>query len=365
MRFKCKQELFMTAIQTAIKAISGKTTAPILEGALIEAAEGLLKITCTDGNMGIVTKFEANTLEAGRVVLPGKLLGEVVRRLPIGEVDVSVTDSNAATLKCRGSRTTLAGFPAEEYPALPEVNAQEVVKLPQRELRDMIRQTSFSIATDESRPIFTGCLMEIDADNVNIVALDGFRLALRRLKLENGAGKFDALVPGKSLNEVARILGDEGEVKLSLDRTNISFEIGDTRVMTRMLEGEFIKYRSIIPTTWNCLVRVNRQELADCIDRVSLLARDGKNNLMKFTLAENKLVITSNSQMGDAYEEIEAGHTGSGLEISFNIRFMSDIMKVVDDDEIVLRFNSAVSPCVICPTEGDRYTYLVLPVRNA
>ena len=365
MRFKCKQELLMGSLQTAIKAISSKAAMPILEGALLEVSDGMLSITCSDGNMSIITRLEADIREEGRVVLPGRLLGEVVRRLPVGDVDVSIAPNNAATLRCRGSRTTLAGFAAEEYPALPALSAQSAVTLPQKELRDMIRQTSFSIATDEARPIFTGCLMEVEPGGVNLVALDGFRLALRRLELEHGAGEFNALIPGRSLNEVARILGDEGDVNLTLDRTHISFEIGDTRVITRMLEGEFIKYRSIIPTTWSCLVRVNRQELAACIDRAALLARDGKNNLMKFTVADNRMIITSNSEMGDAYEELEAMHTGDGLEISFNIRYMSDIMKVIEDDEIVLRFNSAVSPCIICPTEGDRYTYLVLPVRNA
>ena len=207
--------------------------------------------------------------------------------------------------------------------------------------------------------------MEVEETGVNLVALDGFRLALRHTELESSVGTFNALIPGRSLNEVARILGDDGDVELKLDKTHVSFEIGSTRVVARLLEGEFIKYRSIIPATWSSLIRVNRQELAACIDRASLMARDGKNNLMKFSVGDNKLVITSNSEMGDAYEELEAAHTGDELTISFNIRFMSDIMKVVEDDEIVMRFNSAVSPCVICPTEGDAYTYLVLPVRNA
>ena len=355
----------MSSLQTAIKAISGKATLPVLEGALLEAFDGMLRITCTDLNMGIVTQLEADIAEEGRVVLPGKLLGEIVRKLPVGDVDVSVAPNNAATIRCRGSRTTLAGFAAEEYPPLPALEVNESVTLPQSALRDMIRQTSFSIATEESRPIFTGCLMEVDGGCVNLVALDGFRLALRKLELEGGSSTFNALIPGKSLNEVARILGDEDEVTLKLDRTHVSFEIGDTRVITRMLEGEFIKYRSIIPATWTSLVRVNRQELAACIDRASLLAKDGKNNLMKFSVADNRMVITSNSEMGEAYEELDTVHTGDNLDISFNIRFMSDIMKVIDDEEVVPRFNSAVSPCVICPSEGDRYTYLVLPVRSA
>ena len=365
MRFKCRQELFVNSLQTAIKAISGKATLPILEGALLEAYDGSLKITCTDLNMGIITQLEADIAEEGRVVLPGKLLGEIVRKLPDGEEDVSVAANNATTLRCRGSRTTLAGFAAEEYPPLPALEENETVTLPQSELRDMIRQTSFSIATEESRPIFTGCLMEVSPERVNLVALDGFRLALRTLEPENCRSTFDALIPGKSLNEVARILGDEGDAILRLDRTHMSFEIGGTRVITRMLEGEFIKYRSIIPATWSSMVRVSRRELAECIDRASLLAKDGKNNLMKFTVSDSRLVITSNSEMGDAYEELEAMHTGDDLEISFNIRFMSDIMKAIEDEDVVLRFNSAVSPCVICPVEGERYTYLVLPVRSA
>ena len=172
------------------------------------------------------------------------------------------------------------------------------------------------------------------------------------------AGDCETLIKRGGASEIRleRTLPDKLTAPLSEGQV-----VGSVRVML----GEFIKYRSIIPATWSSLIRVNRQELAACIDRASLMARDGKNNLMKFSVGDNKLVITSNSEMGDAYEELEAAHTGDELTISFNIRFMSDIMKVVEDDEIVMRFNSAVSPCVICPTEGDAYTYLVLPVRNA
>ena len=364
MKFTCRQELLVEALQTTTKAISNKTTMPILEGALIEAFDSALTITCSDSNMGIVTTIEAQITEEGRVVLPGKILAEIVRKMPVGEISVSVAQNYAATLKCRGSRATLSGFSAEEYPPLPALEASHSVSLGQSDLREMIRQTSFSIATEESRPIFTGCLMEIERDNCNVIALDGFRLALRKLPISSDS-EFNALIPGKTLNEVSRILGDEGEVKLTLDKTHISFEIGETRVIARMLEGEFIKYRSIIPATYATMIRVNRQELSNCIDRASLLAREGKNNLMKFSVNDEKLIITSNSEIGEAYEELYTDHSGENLDISFNIKYMSDIMKVIDDEEIILRFNSAVSPCVICPIDGDKFTYLVLPVRSA
>lgn len=365
MKIKCRQELLMSSLQTAIKAISGKVTQPILEGALLEAYDGVLRITCTDLNMGIVTQLEADVIEEGRVVLPGKLLGEIVRRLPMGEVSLEVLPTNAAKIRCMGSRFNIAGFAAEEYPPLPDPESANGITLPQKVLGEMISNTTFSVATEESRPIFTGCLMEVDGQSVNLVALDGFRLALRHADLDNPAGVVNALIPGKSLDEVARILGDEGDVVLKLDRTHISFEIGATRVVTRLLEGEFIKYRSIIPDKWTSKLRVNRKELAACIDRASLMARDSKNNLMKFTMGDGHLVITSNSEIGDAHEELECEHSGDALQISFNIRYMSDVMKHVDDEEVIMRFTSAVSPCVICPTDGSAFTYLVLPVRNS
>ena len=365
MKFNCRQELLMEALQICTKAISARSSMPILDGVLLEAYDQQLTLTCSDMNMSIVTNIEADVVEEGSVVLPGKLFSEIVRKMPISEINCSIAANNAATLRCNRSRATISGFAANEFPHLPEISVSNSISVPQSILRDIIRQTSFSAATDENRPIFTGCLMEIADGRLNMVALDGFRLALRNVEVES-ASDFSALIPGRSLNEISRILGDDGEAEIQLDNTHISFSLNGTRIIVRMLEGEFIKYRSIIPATSKTTLKVNRAELASCIDRASLLASEGKNNLMKFNIGDEKLIITSNSDHGESYEEVALmEQTGDPLVISFNIKYMSDIMKVIDDEEIIMRFNSAVSPCVIGPVASDSYTYLVLPVRSA
>ena len=364
MKFKCRQELLLEELSVAARAISGKTTMPILEGVLVEAIDDIVRLTCTDSNFGIITQLEAEIEEEGSVVLPGKLFSEIVRTLDVGEVSVSTKTNNQTAIRCGQSRITLTGYDAAEYPPVAEIGGIVGITLPQKELREMIRQTTFSVATDEARPIFTGCLMEVEPGDTRIVALDGFRLALRHLACEHDGESFRALIPGRIFSEVGRILGDSGDVTIRRDETHISFDMGGTRVIVRMLEGEFIRYNQIIPQSSKSIVRLNRQRLAACIDRASLMARDNKNNLLRFKLEQDRMVLSANSEMGDVHEEIATELEGSELEISFNMRYMSDIMKVLDDEEITMHFNSAVSPCLIKPVEGDAYTYLVLPVRS-
>ena len=358
----------MSSLQTAIKAISGKATLPVLEGALLEAFDGMLRITCTDLNMGIVTQLEADIAEEGRVVLPGKLLGEIVRKLPVGDVDVSVAPNNAATIRCRGSRTTLAGFAAEEYPPLPALEVNESVTLPQSALRDMIRQTSFSIATEESRPIFTGCLMEVDGGCVNLVALDGFRLAIQKavmpFELPGGKENVRVVIPGRVLNEMSKVLGDTDEYcTLVFDQSRMTASFGTTTLSTVLLTGEYIDYRKILPASFRTTALADRVGVQNAIDRASLMAREGKNNLIRMSFSGDTLAISSNAELGDVLEELETELTGDPIEIAFNAKYITDVIRNITDEKLCMRFNSNVSPCVIAPQEGEDYLYLILPVR--
>jgi len=230
-------------------------------------------------------------------------------------------------------------------------------------LKDMIRQAVFSVAADESKPILTGALIEVEDDDINLVALDGYRLALRREKLHRKHNSNRFVVPGRTLSETAKILSDEDSmISIYTGSNQALIDLGYTRIATRLLEGDFIKYRQILPQEHTTAATVSTLELLEGIERASLLAREG-NNLIKISVQENKFVITSNSEIGTAYEEIEVKMEGKQLDIAFNAKYFVDVLRNLDDEQIMLNFNTNISPCVVRPVEGERFLYLILPVR--
>ncbi len=363
MRFSCDTNDLNASLSIVSRALAVRSPKPILEGILMESCEEGLRLTCTDLALGIETTIPATFEEEGRVVLPGKLLCEVVRKLPSGIAEIRISDRLQTTIRCQSSRTTITGLDPVEYPELPQVTG-ESFSMQQGVLRDMIGRTLFAIAVDESRPILTGCLMEIGRSEMRVVALDGFRLAMRREAVSGPEKEVSAVVGGKVLGDIAKILSDtEEEVSLVFSRSHVRLNIGSTRIVARLLEGEFIRYRQILPEEWQTRVTISRAELASAIDRASLIAREGKSNLVCFKIDGETLDVTSNSEMGDVEEKIGVFTEGRDLTIAFNVRYLTDVLKALSDEQIVMRFNSNVSPCVVCPTEGENYLYLVLPVR--
>lgn len=363
MRFSCDTNELSAALNIVSRALAARSPKPILEGILLEACEDGLRLTCTDLALGIETTIPATFVDEGRAVLPGKLLCEVVRKLPGGSCEISVSDRLQATIRCASFRTTITGLDPIEYPELPEV-AGASFEVAQNVLRDMIGRTLFAIAIDESRPILTGCLFEIGREEMRVVALDGFRLALRKERISGPDADVAAVVGGKVLGDIAKILADtEENVSLTFSRSHMQLDTGRTHIVARLLEGEFIRYRQILPTEWQSRVCVSRSELSSAIDRASLIAREGKSNLVCFKIDGDTLTVTSNSETGDMEEKIDVTTDGKDITIAFNVRYITDVLKALSDDEVFMRFNSNVSPCVICPTDGDGYLYLVLPVR--
>jgi DNA polymerase-3 subunit beta len=354
----------VAGLSIVTRALATRSTLQILEGVLLETCPEGLRLTCTDLALGIETLVEAEVAEEGRVVMPGRLFSEIIRKLPDGVVEVTVNENHSAVIRREKSRTTLAGMNAMEFPELPEVEGGNLIAVPQAALRNLIQKTCFAIATDESRPLLTGCLMEIESEEIRLVALDGFRLALRKLPHAQSIEPMQAVIPGKVLSELAKVLADEeSEVQLNIGRAYLSADMGVTRVVARLLEGEYTRYRRILPTEWHTKVKVNRGTFEKALDLAGLMAREGKNNLVRFHIADQQLTMTSNAEQGDVLEQVDLMVDGKDLEIAFNVRYMSDVLKALDEDEICLRFNSNVSPCEICPVEGDEYLYLVLPVR--
>ncbi|WP_040214769.1 DNA polymerase III subunit beta [Clostridium polynesiense] len=363
MKFICEKSKLQEAISTSQKAITGKSTMPILEGIYIEALNNTVTFIGSDIDLSIETKTDADVLEPGKIVVDSRILGEIIRKLPNDEVTIETMEGSIIQITCQKSVFNLVHMNAEEYPSVPDINEEIVFSIEQSLLKNMIRGTIFATAQDETRPILQGVLFEVNEKNLNLVALDGYRLAVRSEFIDTD-NSINVVIPGKTLNEVAKILEEtEEKVNITFTSNHILFNLGDTKIISRLLEGEFIKYSSLLPQEYKLLVTINRQELLNGIERASLMAKDGNSNLIKLDIQEENIIITSNSQLGKVREELSANLQGEPLQIAFNSKYLLDVMKIMEDNEIRLELTSSVTPCVIKNSEIDNCKYLVLPVR--
>lgn len=363
MKFSVEKNKLQDAISNAQKAISTKTTMPILQGIYVKAMNNELTIIGSDKDLTIETKMEANVETPGSLVIDAKLFGEIIRKLPNEEVMIESIENNTIKLTCLKSTATLVHMNADDYPNLPKINENMMFTIPQGLIKNMIKGTIFSIAQDETRPILTGVLFEVKNHKLNLVALDGYRVALRSENIESDEN-ISAVIPGKTLNEVSKILEDDDIVtNITFTPNHILFNLGHTRIISRLLEGEFIKYDSIIPKEYKLKVTVKKYDILNSIERASLMGKEGNTNLVKFDINDETLVITSNSQLGKAREEVPIILQGEDLKIAFNSRYLIDVFKIIDEEEVVMEFSSSISPCVIKNKQDDNCSYLLLPVR--
>ena len=363
MKFTCEKSSLQEAISTAQKAVTGKSTMNILEGILLITKNNELTIIGSDIDLSIETKIKINVIEEGSVVLDSKLFGEIIRKMPNSEVLVKTLENNSIEIICQKSNAILKYMNPDEFPSIPNIDETTLFSISQRLLKNMIRSTIFATAQDEIRPILTGVKFEVSNKKLNLVALDGLRLALRNEEVDNDIS-INAVIPGKTLIEVSKILEDTDEnVNITFTQNHILFNLGETKIISRLLEGEFINYNSIIPDEYNLKVIVKRNELLDCIERASLMAKEGNTNLVKLNIKDELLIITSDSQLGKAREELNIIMQGEALKIAFNAKFLIDVLKIMDEEEIVLELTSNVSPCVVKNKDRNNCTYLVLPVR--
>ncbi|MDL2220384.1 DNA polymerase III subunit beta, partial [Eubacteriales bacterium OttesenSCG-928-N14] len=299
------------------------------------------------------------------VVLPGRLFTEMVRKLPQGPVEIEMEEGGTQVKIASGkTKLTLAGMHHSEYPQMPPIPQGGQIEMKCSEFRQMVRTTSFAVAVDETKPILTGELIELEDNALRVVALDGYRLAMYRGEIENQVPDMRFVIPSKSVNEIARIMGDdESVVSINVGSAQAMVMVNGTRVMTRLLEGDYIKYQQILPTEYQTRVRVETSALMESVERASLMANESRNKLIKMQISEESVIITANSELGSVYEDIPVYMEGKGLEIAFNAKYLSDALKAVEDEEILMDFNTNLSPCVMHPVEGDKFLYLVLPVR--
>ncbi|MDI9482719.1 MAG: DNA polymerase III subunit beta [Bacillota bacterium] len=362
MKFVCSKQDLVDAVTTVQKAVMAKATLPILEGIYIEAGENVKLVgNCFD--LGIEYILQADSIEKGSIVVNSRIFGDIVRRLPDSEVFIHVKDNFVVTIECVNSYFEIKGLSAEGYPMLPEVNEENKVSISQNTLRDMIRKTIYAISDDENRRILTGSLMEAADGDFSVVSLDGFRLAAAKTIIKENLS-FKAVIPGKNLNEIQKILeATDKEVKITLSKNQALFEIDNCRIISSLLDGEYMNYRSFIPEQYETVIEVSVNEITQGIERASLITSDDKRFPVKLNIADNKLLITTNAEVGISKEEIDVEIDGNDLTIGFNPRYLLDSLKVIDDENIVISFSSSIGPSVIKPVSGDNYLFMVLPVR--
>lgn len=365
MKFSCEKTLLQAAINTTSRAVSPKSSIPTLEGILLEA-DHHLKLTGYNLETGIRTSVPADIQSGGSLVLGARLFGEIVRKLP-DDLVIFTAENYMVNIKCGMSEFNILGTDPEEFPELPTVEYQNSLNIQQNKLKSMISQTIFAVSNNESRPIHTGALFEVNDEGLTMVAVDGFRLALRREPVleKEGSPSFSFVVPGAALSEVEKICGQvEEPASVTQGTKHVMFKVGETILVSRRLEGEFLAYRQAIPRNNSIHVTGDTRALLSSIDRVSLMINEKLKSPLHCIFDENVLKIRTKTAIGDAADQCPIDGDGGGLEIGFNNRYLMDALKAAPADRVRLELTTSVSPCVILPAEGDEnFLYMVLPVR--
>ena len=365
MKFTCEKYLLQAACSIASRATASKSPIPALEGLLIKAGD---KITVTgyDLKKGIYTGIEADIEQRGSIVVGARLFGEMIRRMPDGIVSVTVDDRDNVNIKCGKSEFNIIGMNPEDYPEMPQFDAVNNITLPQNILKSMINHTIFAVSGDDARPIYTGTLFEMDGEELTLVSVDGYRLAKRSEKLESSKlENCSFVVPGTTLSDVEEICADEdAPVSISVGAKHISFAIGETVIVSRRLEGEFLNYRRSIPDNFKYQLKVDKGEFMSVIDRVSLIVSERNTSPVRISFNDGSIDCLCVTPIGRAEDICTCEGSGEGLQIGFNDRYLKDALKAAAKDELLICINTPSSPCIIRAADGtENFTYMVLPVR--
>lgn len=366
MKIRCEKKDLQVAVTNASRAVPAKSPIPALEGILFETAVNGLKLTAYDTRIGIYTTIDAEIAEMGRAVLPERFLGDLVRRLPDGNVTIETDENYQAKIRCGKTEFHVMGYNPADFPALSVVNETQSVSIPEKLLKDMINQTSFAVATNDSRPIYTGILFEIGERELTLVAVDGYRLAKRTEILENADMlPCSFVIPGSTMNDVEKICSSDSEesVEIALGEKYARFSIGSTVLISRRLEGEFMNYRRSIPSNFKYSLIVEREELMRVIDRVSLVNKDKQSSPVRMIADDGVLEIFCTTAFGHAEDSCLCDGSGEGMRIGFNDRYFMDALKAANEEKLRISLNSASAPIIIEAAEGGKYLYMVLPVR--
>ena len=345
------------------KAISNKIANPILEGIKIIAEEDTLIMSATDTELTIEKKIKAEVRQEGETVVPGRFITEFVKKLTNTQIEFEVNDKNQLTIRYEDSESVIQCYNPVEYPGFKNVESKEYFGIIQKDFKTCVNKSIFAVALDDSRPILKGVLFDINNNELNVVALDGYRLARVKKTIKSNMTK-SIVVPARSLNELSKMIEDSDEIiNIYVGEYTIMADLGDTKVTSRLLEGDYINYKQIIPVNFETFVIVNKEQFEQALERATLLSRASSSNYVKFDIKESNLCITSNSELGNLKENIPVSVSGKDLVISFNPRYYLESLRVNTNEFVKLCFNNPSTPCVIVPTEEDEFLYLILPVR--
>lgn len=364
MKIRVQQDILQRHISIAQRAVSSRTTMQVLEGILFEAKDGRLKLSSSDLEISVETILPCTVEEEGKAMIPSSLIGNIVRKLPNSEVYIG-REGDKVTVKCERSLFNLSSFDPAEFPEFPQKNGDSVITFKNVSLQAAIRETIFAVSTDEMRLALTGVLTESTEEGVRFVALDGYRLATRLIAGIPNQNQ-SIIIPSRSLGELTRILDPEGETRMSMVPGYVIFDLGTTQLYSRLIEKKYINYREILTQDFNREAVCDRQALQHAIERAQLLAQEERANLIKLHLEEDVMEITSNTEIGNVFEQVAIDYQGEPLDIAFNARYLLDGIKNISESRIRMTFSGSLSPCIMHPeSDSSIYTYLVLPVRLA
>ena len=365
MKFICEKSLLVNAISVASRTVAQKSAISALEGIHVKAGMHLY-LSGYNLETGITVTVPADIQSTGECVMPARLFFDIIRKLPDEEVTVSVDENYKVSIRCGISSFSITAMSAEDYPELPDVEFENAIKMPQRDLREMIGGTIFSVSENQARPIHTGCLIEVENESITMVAVDGYRLALRRFYPEVPTERdVKFVVPAAALKEVEKILADTDEpASFTLGRKHILFEMGDVTLVCRVLEGEFLDWRRVVPTNNPIRLAADRAALTATIDRVGLIISEKIKSPVRCKFGQDTGEFRTVTTIGEAYDVCTLAGDGKDLEIGFNCRYLLDALKAVPDDHVILELSNGLSPIVLTPAEGGaKFAYMVLPVR--
>lgn len=364
MKIICSKLDLVKGVSIVAKAVPSKTTMPILECILIDATTDIIKFTANDMELGIQTEIKGNIEERGMIAIDAKIFSEIVRKLPENDVTITTDENLQTTIVCEKAKFDISGKPGEEFSYLPAIEKEDSIEISQFTLKDVIRQTIFSISDSENNKMMTGELFEIKNNMLRVVSLDGHRISIRRINLKDDVNDNKLIVPGKTLIEVSKVLSGEAEsmVDISYTKNHIVFEFDQTVVVSRLIEGEYFKIDQMLSNDYETKVRINKKELLNCIDRATLLVKEGDKKPIIININEDVMELKIKSMIGSMNEEIYINKEGKDLMIGFNPKFLLDALRNIDEEEVTLYLMNAKAPCFI-KDEIESYIYLILPVN--
>ena len=364
MKLICSKSNLLHGVNIVSKAVPTRTTMAMLECILIDASANEIKLTANDMELGIETKIEGEIAERGVIALDAKIFSEIVRKLPDSDVVIETDASFKTTITCEKAKFNIVGKSGDDFSYIPYIERNEAITLSQFTLKEVIRQTIFSIADNDNNKLMTGELFEIEENHLKVVSLDGHRISIRNIELKNNYEHKKVVVPGKTLQEVSKILpgSAEEDVNMFLTDNHIVFEFDDTTVVSRLIEGEYFKIEQMLSSDYETKVKINKRELLDCIDRATLLVKEGDKKPIIMNVTDGNMELKINSFIGSMNEDIDIVKDGKDILIGFNPKFFIDALRVIDEEEVSLYMVNPKAPCFIKDDEG-KFIYLILPVN--